>query len=539
MKDSIIQRCPKCGCWCEATSKGILGRLVGTVLDQSETVGNFGGKYLGNIGKFAGKIVGGVTSTPEAIGSAVVGDRYQFTCPQCHAAWSTDDDKNDQTCIKQHWDEVIDDCEKVHAKLAKKNQHETQEYLRTLQDKLVDENCDDYAGAVLHDTLAFAYLEQGERTKALEHINQSLKLFVDSNSRALKGCIMNEGRNSVDAYAAMKEIIQYKKAETDSFYFSKESFSQQFRAIQSSYVNRFLEIPQQQRRFVYLVPVDLDEKLDQLPEDLYVLPIGYLPTEMDFVGGPKEQTLYVCHPYKPKLYIPYDRYDVELFRDELNEFCWIMDCLGAKRIEFSDGKSETQSDKSKESDSVHGGGQYKGIGGQVGASAESQAGLDIQTKELLMKGKSYDLSMTRKPFIPPDTVWLQHNQEWQRCCSSRLDGRLRECSLTLSTASSASISESTRKKLEVEIDAITVGLSGGIENSEEKVSRNENTYVRRCHVEFYPMSEYQNKPSVGPVPSEKTVQQKSGVAGKSNKWLFWVMGGVIAALAAGLIIALM
>ena len=175
-------------------------------------------------------------------------------------------------------------------------------------------------------------------------------------------------------------------------------------------------------------------------------------------------------------------------------------------------------------------------GGQVGASSESQSGLDIQTKELLMKGKTYDRSLTRSPYVPKDTVWLQHNQEWQRCCSSRLDGRLRECSLTLSTASSAAISESTRKKLEVEVDAMVVGVSGGIETSSASSNRNENTYIRKCHVEFYPMSEYQDQPVVSS-SSEKAVQSKNG--GKSNKWLFLVLGGAIVALAVGLLIALL
>ena len=213
-----------------------------------------------------------------------------------------------------------------------------------------------------------------------------------------------------------------------------------------------------------------------------------------------------------------------------------MDCLGEKRIEFSDGKSESQTDKNKESVDIHGGGQFKEVGGKASVSSENQAELDSQTKELLVKGKSYDRSSTHRPYVPKDTVWLQHNQEWQRCCSSRLEGRLRDCSLTLSSASSASISESTRKKLEAEINTIVVGLSGGCETSNESMSQNENTYTRRCHVEFYPMSEYQDKPIVSS-SSDKTVQPKND--GKSNKWFFWVMGGVMVALAIGLAIALL
>lgn len=536
MKDIIIQECPNCGYWCEAKSKRAFARLIETIQGQSDTIGEFGGDYLGNFGKFAGKVIGGVTGAPEGVFSALVGDKYQFKCPRCHSTWSTNTDEEDQINVYNHRNRAWTIMGKVHAKLADNNQNELKEYINLLQNELADENCNSTTEAYLHDTLAFVYMKQNEKTKALEHINRSLKLCDDPNSRALKGCIMDEGRSSVDAYAAMKEIIHYKKSESDSFFLSKEGFNQRFRAIQSTYVNRFLEIPQQQRRFVFLVPGNLDEKLDQLPEDLFVLPIGNLPTEMDFVGAPKEQTLYVCHPYKTNLYIPYDRYDVELFRHELEEFCWIMDCLGAKRIEFSDGKSESQSDTSEKSDAVHLGGQYKGIGGTVGASSESQNGLDMQTKELLMKGKTYDRSLTRSPFVPNDTVWLQHNQEWQRCCSSRLDGRLRECSLTLSTASSAAISESTRKKLEVEVDAMVVGVSGGIETSRARSSRNENMYVRRCHVEFYPMSEYKDKP-VAFNSSEKAVQPKND--GKSNKRLFWIMGGVIVVLAIGLAITLL
>lgn len=538
MKDSIIQRCPKCGKWCITSGKNAWQRFAGDTIDGADTLGELGDRFLGKPGKLVGKIWGGYSGACGGVFNAIVGDRYQFICPRCGCKWSTNDDTKDDTNAYDHWKYRRQKCLEWQSITISKNPSIINSYIKLLSSELNEDDIDEETSAIIHDTLAVVHYMQNNKQEALNQINQSLELYDDDNSRALKGVILGGGRNSIDSYKALRELIHYRQTEYESPYFTKDDFRIKFEDTQSSYVSHFLEIPQQQRRFVYLVSGNLDDKLTQLPDELYVLPIGFLPTEMHFEGAPTDQMLYVCHPYKPNLYIPYDRYELELFRDELNEFCWVMDCLGAKKIDFVDVHSETSNLNSHEENNIHGGGGYKSKGsGKFDYNSEYGNELDENIKELLKDGKTFDLSPYTLPYIPKDVVWYQHKQEWQRKCMSRLEGRLRDDDFTISTVSSDTLSESKRQKMEAEINVMLVELSAGAEHKENMQLKKTEARSTKCHVEFYPLTDYEKittrKPPI------KSVFQPQNPEGKRTNWLVWVMGAAIVALAAGLIIALL
>lgn len=531
MKDSIIQRCPKCGKWCIAYRKNAAKRFWDNTIGGADALGELGDEYLGKPGKFVGKLVGGYGGAWNGVIDAFMGKIYQFSCSHCGCDWGTDDDTKDETNAYEHWRYRRQKCTEWQS--ITENPSKINSYIKLLSSELNEDDIDDETIAIIHDTLAVVHYMQNNKQEALNQINQSLELYDDDNSRALKGVILGGGRNSFDSYKALRELIHYRQTEYESPYFTKDDFRTKFEDTQSSYVSHFLEIPQQQRRFVYLVSGNLDDKLTQLPEELYVLPIGFLPTEMHFEGAPTEQTLYVCHPYKPNLYIPYDRYELELFRDELKEFCWVMECLGAKRIDFIDAQSETSHLNSQEENNIHGEGGYKGKGsGKLDYNSEYGNELDENTKELLKDGKTFDLSPYTLPYIPKDVVWYQHKQEWQRNCTSRFEGRLREYDFTISTVSSETLSESKRQKLETEINVMLVELSAGAEHKESMQLKKAEAHSTKCHVEFYPLSDYEK------VTRKRSPIRSSETEGKKTNWLIWVMGAAIVALAAGLVIAL-
>lgn len=537
MKGFIWQRCPKCGKWCIALGKNASDRFIDDVIDYTDVLGEFGDEHLGNFGKLLGKVWGGYSGTLSGIANAIVGDHYQFYCTRCGSKWSTNDDTKDETELYDQWQKQRQACFNCRSILSSNNRSEIDEYIKFLSGELNKKETDEESIAIIHDTLAVVYHEQNDRQQALNHINQSLSLYDDDNSRALKGIILDRGRNSLDSYKAMRELIHYKQAENESLYFTVDDFKTKFEDIQGSYISHFLEIPQHQRRFVFLISGNLDDKLTQLPDELFALPIGFLPTEMHFEGTPTEQILYVCHPYKPNLYIPYDRYDLELFRDELREFCWVMDCLGAKRIDFTDIQSKKYIQDSDESNNIHGGGGYKGKGsGNFDYNSEYSNEFDESTKELLKDGRTFDLSTSTPPYIPDDIVWYQHNQEWQRDCTSRLEGRLKERVFTISTISSIALSESKRQQLEAEINVMLVELSAGAEHKENIQLKKTEVHTAKCHVEFYPLSDYKiDKTSKNDI--KKILSPNQGE--KKINWLVLVMGGIMAALAIGLAIALL
>jgi hypothetical protein len=79
-------------------------------------------------------------------------------------------------------------------------------------------------------------------------------------------------------------------------------------------------------------------------------------------GYASEKALYICHPYKTNMYLDAENYKDELFYDQLNELIEVLQCLGAKQIEFTDLKTNETTIK-KETDinaQIEGG--KKGIG---------------------------------------------------------------------------------------------------------------------------------------------------------------------------------
>lgn len=105
MKDSIIQRCPRCGNWCQAEYKGFFDKWIKTIKDQSSGLADWGGKYFGDSGKIVGGVIGGYSGFVNGSLHAIAGEHYQFRCPRCNSEWSTNDDANDEidTYYQNRW----------------------------------------------------------------------------------------------------------------------------------------------------------------------------------------------------------------------------------------------------------------------------------------------------------------------------------------------------------------------------------------------------------------------------------------------------
>ena len=60
-----------------------------------------------------------------------------------------------------------------------------------------------------------------------------------------------------------------------------------------------------------------------------VLKINKLPAIQFPSAHPQTDETYVCHPFNKKLYIPISNYEKELLHDRINEYCYVLQCLGA------------------------------------------------------------------------------------------------------------------------------------------------------------------------------------------------------------------
>lgn len=540
----MIQRCPECGQWCEVEKEVFFGKAVNGFINTAGGGANIGanvgrsmlGKTGERIGEFLGSAFTGVTGLAymNAAAESVLGDDYQFVCPTCGHEWSTDDPEDDQTeeynlwLAEQERNEAIVELRDKYPSVIHASRQEQQEYIKELQHQLSDEDNTEAQSATLYDTIAAAYQLIGDKNNALKAANSSLALFDDDNTRVLKGVIMGIGRNAQDTYAAMQEVIHFKSEErTESPFLSTSQIEEEFSLLQSSFAQNFLSLPLQQRK--HLVVCD---ELTYLPHSFRVLPIAEIPTDVKFPAGhPVSNTLYVCHPYRTDYYIPYDTYEVEILRDEIEEFKTIMDHLGAKHIDYSDIFENGEESNAQHKREIHGGGDYAGQYSAHG-SYDAEESSDISRKLRSSIEGSEDFLLAGKPTIPRDLVWYGHRMEWQRKCESRLAGRLVHSEFTISTSSSEMTTESERKKIEADLNILLAKVEGGTEGSKSQTLKREKERTWKVNVEFYPLSDYEKKevPAIAPMVGNTQPTQESSPKTKLN--VTWIMGAIILILLA-------
>ena len=536
----MIQKCPECGQWCEVEKEGFLGKASRGFINAAEGGGNIGasiGRSLfGKTGEKYGAMIGGGVAGGSGLGylnaatESLFGADYHFVCPNCGYEWETDNPEDDQTEDYNAWlaeqernDEIIQLRDRYPSIIHASNQ-EKQEYIKELQHQLSDVNNTDAQSATLYDTIAAAYQLIGDKNSALKAVNASLALFEDDNTRVLKGIIMGQGRNAQDTYAAMQEVIHYKSDEcSDSPFLSTSQVEDEFSLLQTSFSQNFLSLPLQQRK--HLVVCD---ELIYLPNSFRVLPIAEIPTDVKFPAGhPVSNTLYVCHPYRTDFYIPYESYEVEILRDEIDEFRTIMDHLGARHIDYSDIFENGEEKSHQHERDIHGGGDYAGQYSAHGRYGEEDNNEITKKLRSAIEG-SEDFLLAGKPALPRDLVWYSHRMEWQRKCESRLAGRLVHSEFTISTSSSEMTTESERKKIEADMKILLASIEGGTEVSNSYTMKREKERTWKVNVDFYPLSDYDKKETIEATPLISDVLPiKESVSPQKKNNLIWMMGAVI------------
>ncbi len=485
------------------------------------------------MGGYIASLGAGAIGIANAALESLSGDDFYFICPECGHEWSTDNPEDDQTEEYNAWlaekerNSLVAELRDKYPSLIHATRQEKQDYVKELQHELGDESNTDAQRATLYDTIAAAYQLIGERNSALQAVNASLALFEDDNTRVLKGIIMGQGRNAQDTYAAMQEVIHYKSQErAESPFLSTPQIEEEFSMLQSSFSQNFLSLPLQQRKHLVIC-----DELIYLPQSFRVLPIAEIPTDVKFPAGhPVSNTLYVCHPYRTDYYIPYESYEIEILRDEIEEFRRIMDHLGAKHIDYSDIFENGEQSSTQQKRDIHGGGDYAGQY-SVHGSYESEDSSEITKKLRNALEGSEDFLLAGKPTLPPDTVWYSHRKEWQNKCESRLAGRLVHSEFTISTSSSEMTTESERKKIEADLKILLASVEGGTEGSKSYMLKKEKKRAWKVNVEFYPLSDYDKNKEVAIAPLIDNVLPTSEITPPSKKInVVWIMAAIIAIL---------
>lgn len=500
----MIQRCPKCREWCEPCELNASDRadrsLMKSILSNMKIESDIGGLLLGKTGKNIGKHIGALTAmyNPKnhlrAAAEAVFGDKFIFRCSNCGNEWSTDCEEDDQTDEYKAWKQIRELLEST-GTLVHENQSQKQNHIKALHSALSSEYLDKYRElkGTIYNALAYSYLNySNDKRNAMDSINTSLELYPNNPvSLSIKGMIRPETDNPLDSYETMKWLINYKDIDTESAYsyFSIQQFEERFDKTSNTYITRFLDIPQNSRKFLVI-----DNEFSVLPDSFVVLPQNNIPQNICFpLGHPQLYQLYVVHPYKSNVYIPYTDYQLSLFRDELNEFSWIMECLGAKSISFMESQMEEKNTEKQKTAKTEGDVSYGSYTARGSYEREGASSEYLKLTSELSESKEYDITPDTLPYIPKDIVWYQHRPEWHRNCESRKAGRLRKASFKLSTSNFIATSAQDRKKIEADLQILLFKANGNHEQEEKVSLRSEENHTWAVDVEFYPLSEYHDR----------------------------------------------
>lgn len=268
----------------------------------------------------------------------------------------------------------------------------------------------------------------------------------------------------------------------------------------------FLDISYDQRKLIF---VGEDIYATQ-SDDIVILKKNDIPPNINFpIGHPHVNQVYSCHPHKQNFYLPIKSYSDELFLDRINEFCYLLQCLGATKLDISSNKSKLtdQKLKSKKEIDVNIDGKInKAKANYKGEKAENSLA-DLESKI----AKKQVFNPVKAPFVPSNLVWYHSDLNWQRLVDQRLNGSIITHTELMSSSQSENISSYELTQIDVELKLLLPKI-GVKYNSEDEISSSSiNKHEWLVTVEFEDVSKLtqldQNSENILPISGNSTNEQ--------------------------------
>lgn len=334
------------------------------------------------------------------------------------------------------------------------SKHSSEDFL-----ELVDKYFAEYGGEGSYsDALRLARAEVFYHQRLYENAMQDLEEYFKSvetphpNAFLWKGLILKE---KAEYYAALQNLNQALCHTED--YNHKEIIKQEFADTYKLYIERFTELIHEKRKAIVVT-----DKLEHLAEQILVLDSRHLP-QISFSGGLCKNEIYVAHPKFSNLYIPFRNYEHELFYDKINEYLYLLQCLGAKEIRIQVIKGEEVEEFKK---------KRLNLSAEAGVKIHNVKASSENTNETLRSGASgikiekiQKFSPTKKPYLPDGLIWYENEPSWQRLYQQRLNGNILETYERISTSKTKVFSQQELRKIESDYRnfLISIGLKFGDE----------------------------------------------------------------------------
>lgn len=253
----------------------------------------------------------------------------------------------------------------------------------------------------------------------------------------------------------------------------------------TNYVQKFEMLPYQERKVITMTNTDHLFKSDHLT----LLWMNNLPTEIKFpITHPKKDHTYICHPYDNRLYLPIEDYEEVLLNDRINEYCYLMQCLGATTIRIQNKKEESLNEDRESARNIHGEVSYKILEASGNYETNSKKGEGRNSKYTFAREQHFNPS--KKPYIPDGLIWFPHEVSWQRLATQRMSGGILKYSESVSSSENRVVTSNELQDINAEIKVLFAKMKGGIKReSNYEISMNEDQEWE-IFVEFKPIEEF-------------------------------------------------
>lgn len=257
--------------------------------------------------------------------------------------------------------------------------------------------------------------------------------------------------------------------------------------------NSFLNDDYNKRKFLFTVNNDkqISGCYDKEDNVQWIFALGQIPDYINFpIGHPQPNTLYIGHPLKPGVYIPFENATEQLFMERVHELCYLGQCLGANEIRIKRLRGlDTASSEAKQLD-VSGELDVKAVnvGGSFGRNTAAQN--SYSSKDGMEMVQTY--LPTKQPYCPDDLVWLDSETSWQALVKQRLNGNILSYSLHLSSSESVSMTSSKVLSVKASFEYLVTKASGSYDAKTDKTFSKTEEIEWEIDMQFKPLQDFED-----------------------------------------------
>ena len=290
--------------------------------------------------------------------------------------------------------------------------------------------------------------------------------------------LMGKTTNSRNAY--MKSLAE---APEEQKYELQNRITKLEEANTDLWDNYVLKVPYKERKYIMLVE---DSKIKNCAvSGITIFNSSNVPNCINFYDNmPLNNELYVGHPYNPSVYIPYNQAEDILFQDKIQEFCYILQQLGAEEITITSLKGRKVNEINNKKEELE-------VAANAGRFGNASLNIDSSTSNLMDRTshEQYDVKYVYDPInipeMPSETIWYQNQPKWQRLVQSRIDGNTLEYTECISSKLTFFTSSSEKEDIKAKLKVLMANIEGRSYEEEEKQLREETETIWRVSVKFH------------------------------------------------------